>query len=403
MSVDDDRRRDGGDDDPYADVAIGVGMGGSCPVCRAPIDLGQEFCLECGSPIRFTARQRRVARATDPTQGRVAASESRRATAGAPERPFPWVPFLIVLALVAGGIAFAFVDRGGDKGSNAKDTTSTEDALPQITNSIPDPSSTTPAGTVTLQDCDPARPLNGSGTSTSGTATDPGATGAATTPTDTTGATIPEILPNGGSSLGSDGQIQDGVSGGSGLGVPSTTPDTGADTSSGSGSTGTVTVDQNNNACPDTAGTSTDPLATTPTDTTGTAPATITGTTPDSGTTSTSSTGSATSGTTTTTTSTTPSDWPASKTGWTVIVSGSKTKAQAQQRESELEADSISAGVLFSSDYGTLCPGFWVVFSGVYESQGAADDHRDSLVRKGQAGLYVRKVAKDGQPTGCST
>ena len=58
--IDDDLHHD--DEDAPEPGTIGVGMGGSCPVCRAPVDLGQEFCLECGAPIRFTPRQRRQPR-----------------------------------------------------------------------------------------------------------------------------------------------------------------------------------------------------------------------------------------------------------------------------------------------------------------------------------------------------
>ncbi|MCZ4497379.1 MAG: hypothetical protein JWM25_1964, partial [Thermoleophilia bacterium] len=120
------------------DVAgIGVGMGGSCPECRAPVDLGQEFCLECGSAIRFTGRQRRGQRAGDPRP------RSAAPAAPIPGRSFPWAPFAIILILVIGGLGFALMD--GDSASSSKGTKSdtTEPALPSITNSTPERTTST--------------------------------------------------------------------------------------------------------------------------------------------------------------------------------------------------------------------------------------------------------------------
>ena len=71
------------EDDEFVEPGtIGVGMGGSCPVCRAPVDLGQEFCLECGSPIRFTPRQRDIVACPGGHIAAALAAFAERATDG---------------------------------------------------------------------------------------------------------------------------------------------------------------------------------------------------------------------------------------------------------------------------------------------------------------------------------
>lgn len=339
---------DAGDGD---DPAIGVGMGGSCPECRAPVDLGQEFCLECGAPIRYTSKQRR--------RGRSGTGQATNVATRAPARPrgFPWVPFLIVLALVIGGVAFALVDGNDSKGKGSSDA-KTEAALPSISTGTPTTTST--SDTVTLQDCDPSQPL---GDTQPAESSEFDATGTATDGTET----IPTMTPN---DLGGDTADSSDPFG-----------DTSTDASSDAATGTTQTVDQNGAPC--TSDTTTD----TSTDTTTTA--------------TTTSTDTSTSTTTASTTSTTAGAWPSGKTGWTVIVFGYPAQARANQSAADLQAKNIESGVLFSSDYGSLCPGIWVVFSGVFDTKAQADTHLDELVEKGYGGMYARKIATGGTPTGC--
>jgi hypothetical protein len=102
----------------------------------------------------------------------------------------------------------------------------------------------------------------------------------------------------------------------------------------------------------------------------------------------------------TTPTTTAPSgvgSWPAGRSGYTVILA---SVAQSQGRS---EADAIAqraraaglpeVGVLFSSDYSSLRPGWWAVFSGVYDSDAEA---RAALPRAQSSGFpsaYPRRVA----------
>jgi hypothetical protein len=323
---------------------IGVGMGGSCPVCRAPVDLGQEFCLECGSPIRFTPRQRRAQR------GRAAGGAAGAAPPAAPAKSgFPWVPFLVVLALIGGGLAFAFVDGGDSENSSGKDKT--EPALPEITNSTPTETGSS-TQTTTVADCATAG-LDGTQPAIDGSTGD-------TSPT--------EDIP----SLG-DGS---GATDGSAFGDPSI-PST--DGTSGA----TVTVDQQGNLCPASgSGTptvpSTDPTATTPT-------------TPTTATTSTGATASG--------------DWPAGEEGWTVVVAYYPSESRATQAAADLQEDGFSdGGVLFSTDFPNLCPDLYVVFSGVFDGESQAESRKEDLSRKDYAGMYVREIKNSGdRPSSCQT
>ncbi|MCW2920250.1 MAG: hypothetical protein JWL76_124 [Thermoleophilia bacterium] len=348
---------------------IGVGMGGSCPVCRAPVDLGQEFCLECGSPIRFTPRQRR-----QPRPG------ARPATGAAPPPPrksgFPWVPFLVVLALVGAGVAFALVEGGKDNTSSKGKDNGTEAALPTITNETPETTSSTE--TTTLQDCDPGQPLGGTQPAvTDDSALDPG----------TDGEQIPSL-----STDGSD--TSDPADDFASSDIPSIEP-TETDSS--------VTVDQNGNLCASQDGTSPGGTDTGGTDTSGTdTGGTDTGGTNGSGTpVDTTNTDTDTSGSG----STASGDWPSGKQGWTVIVAGYPTEERATQRAADVQEDGFDdSGVLFSTDFLSLCPGIHVVFSGVFDAKGQADKRLDALAAKPDyAGMYVREIKTSGtRPSGCT-
>jgi hypothetical protein len=50
-------------------------------------------------------------------------------------------------------------------------------------------------------------------------------------------------------------------------------------------------------------------------------------------------------------------------------------------------------GLLLSSDYATLHPGYWVVFAGVYTSEAAAQSGVASARGHGYAGAYPGQVA----------
>lgn len=339
---------------------IGVGMGGSCPVCRAPVDLGQEFCLECGSPIRFTPRQRR-----QPRPG--ARPGAPAAVPVAPRRSgFPWIPFLVVLALVGSGVAFALVESGNKPSSSSNKDTKTEPALPTITNETPDATSSG-TETSTFQDCDPLQPLGDTQPAVAdGSALDP-----------STDEQIPELTENGTAPPIEPGGFDQGEVD---AGVPSVEP-------SESSPEAMVTVDQNGDLCAEDTSTSPDDGPIDPS------------TDSDAGATTDDPTSTADEGTTTS------GDWPSGKEGWTVIVAGYPNEARATQRSADVQEDGYDdSGVLFSTDFQSLCPGFHVVFSGVLDTEPQAERRLAELSAKPDyAGMYVREIRTSGsRPSSCT-
>ncbi len=91
--------------------------------------------------------------------------------------------------------------------------------------------------------------------------------------------------------------------------------------------------------------------------------------------------------------STTPeiADWPAGKDAWTVVLESSSTREAAEARANELAQQGIPVGILDSDEYGSLEPGKFVVFSGQYDSQRAADQALKDLSAQVE-GAYVRHV-----------
>jgi hypothetical protein len=146
------------------DHAIGVGMGGACPNCSAPVDLAQEFCLECGAPVRVRKKLQRSTRSHRPSS-------------------FPWVPFVVVLGLVAFGVTTALLAdehprSGGNTDTEAISTGDTStDEIPTVP---PTPSDETTTDEVPTVEEDPTT------TSTSTDETDDTTDTPETTPTTST-------------------------------------------------------------------------------------------------------------------------------------------------------------------------------------------------------------------------
>jgi hypothetical protein len=68
--------------------------------------------------------------------------------------------------------------------------------------------------------------------------------------------------------------------------------------------------------------------------------------------------------------------WPAGRDAWTIVLvslpeGGGRAAAEAQARRARA-AGLSGAGVLRSSDFGSLNPGYYVVFAGVFDSLDAA-------------------------------
>jgi septal ring-binding cell division protein DamX len=85
-------------------------------------------------------------------------------------------------------------------------------------------------------------------------------------------------------------------------------------------------------------------------------------------------------------------DWPAGKTGFTIVLESSSTRSAAQARGKELAGQGVSVGILDSSGYRTLTPTRFVVFSGQYATRAEAKSALAGLKSR-FAGAQVKRVA----------
>ena len=86
----------------------------------------------------------------------------------------------------------------------------------------------------------------------------------------------------------------------------------------------------------------------------------------------------------------TADDWPGTD-GWTVILASTRSEDEARRIADSVAAGGEEAGVLFSSDYVSLNPGYWVVFSGSFSSRAEAVDHTRSVSGR-HPGAYPREI-----------
>jgi hypothetical protein len=86
------------------------------------------------------------------------------------------------------------------------------------------------------------------------------------------------------------------------------------------------------------------------------------------------------------------SDWPAGRTAWTAQVSSVRNQGDAEGLRARLRSAGEEAGVLESSDFSELEPGYFVVFSGTFDSRAEAIAHAASL-RATYPGVFARRLA----------
>lgn len=84
-------------------------------------------------------------------------------------------------------------------------------------------------------------------------------------------------------------------------------------------------------------------------------------------------------------------DWPAGTTGWTAIVSSVRNESDARAAASRLQSQGQPGGVLFSTDHPSLRPGYWVVFSGTYDTRSEALAQARALLAR-WPGAYPREI-----------
>jgi hypothetical protein len=83
-------------------------------------------------------------------------------------------------------------------------------------------------------------------------------------------------------------------------------------------------------------------------------------------------------------------EWPAGKSGWTVVLASDTSESDARDKARDFAADGIAGvGVLDSDDFSSLKGGFWVVFAGQYDSQSEASDALDGIDARD---AYIRRI-----------
>lgn len=85
-------------------------------------------------------------------------------------------------------------------------------------------------------------------------------------------------------------------------------------------------------------------------------------------------------------------DWPGGS-GFTAILASLPSQSAAESTQAEATGRGLDAGILYSSDFASLRPGYWVVFSGVFSNDSDAADRANRAHRLGYSDAYPRFVA----------
>jgi hypothetical protein len=88
-------------------------------------------------------------------------------------------------------------------------------------------------------------------------------------------------------------------------------------------------------------------------------------------------------------------EWPGGNSSYTVALASDRVRVLAFDAAARARAAGLpQVGVLWSSRYKSLTPGYWFVFSGVYGSMAAGRGHVSQAVRAGFTEAYIRWVAR---------
>jgi hypothetical protein len=89
-------------------------------------------------------------------------------------------------------------------------------------------------------------------------------------------------------------------------------------------------------------------------------------------------------------------EWPRNRSAWTLVLASLPTssgrKAAMAKARQALDADLGQVGVLDSARYSSLHPGYYVVFSGIYDSLGDAQDAVSEAADAGYENAYARRI-----------
>jgi hypothetical protein len=78
--------------------------------------------------------------------------------------------------------------------------------------------------------------------------------------------------------------------------------------------------------------------------------------------------------------------WPHGATGWTVALASSPKRTTAKALAAPIRDAGVTLGILHSSRFKAMKPGSWVVFSGQYPTQSAAQAQAAALAAQGHPG-----------------
>jgi hypothetical protein len=92
-------------------------------------------------------------------------------------------------------------------------------------------------------------------------------------------------------------------------------------------------------------------------------------------------------------------DWPAGFDGWTVIIQSLPvgdpgSRSAAYDLAASMRSKGIDAGVLYSTSYSSLNPGYWAVFSGAFGSRSEALSHQTAVRSLGYGEAYARSITR---------
>ncbi len=85
-------------------------------------------------------------------------------------------------------------------------------------------------------------------------------------------------------------------------------------------------------------------------------------------------------------------DWPGDS-GYTAILASLTSEPEARATQAEAAGRGLDAGVLYSSDFSSLRPGYWVVFSGSFATDDDAAARAAGARELGYADAYPRFVS----------
>ena len=89
----------------------------------------------------------------------------------------------------------------------------------------------------------------------------------------------------------------------------------------------------------------------------------------------------------------TVAEWPAGQDGWTVVLASKNGEDAARDSAESFSAEGIpDVGILDSDDFSSLEGGFWVVYSGEFDSQAEATRALDDI---DAPDAYIRRITAD--------